>query len=137
MKINCIFDASGNLINIGPWDYQFSVNENEEQIIGNPLPSGAYSEDREVFTDEDGGRYIAKNPFVEGENWVSKHFSVARLLQMKVWWDSLPHEKTPKLSSVYDWTNGITLAAASGSTTFPLPPHSFEELVAECVALQQ
>jgi len=137
MTTTCIFDASGKLINIGPWDYQFSTNDNGEQIAGNPLPEGAYSEEREVFTDEDGGRYIAKDPLVEGEAWIAKYFSTARLLQMKVWWDAFPHEDTPKLAAAYEWANGITVAAAGGATTFAASPHTFEELVAECVALQQ
>jgi hypothetical protein len=138
MTTTCIFDASGKLINIGPWDYQLRpTQDGGEPVAGNPLPDGAYSEEREVFTDADGGRYIAKDPLIEGEAWIAKHFSTARLLQMKVWWDELPRESTPKLAAVYQWTNGITLAAAGGATTFTAPPHTFEELVAECVALQQ
>jgi hypothetical protein len=137
MTTTCIFDASGKLINIGPWDYQYEMPEEGDPVVGNPLPEGAYSEEREVFTDEDGGRYIAKDPLAEAEKWIAKHFTTARLLQMKVWWDELPHEDTPKLAAVYQWANGVTLAAAGGATDFDAPPHTFEELVAECVASQQ
>lgn len=77
----------------------------------------------------------AVNALTAGEAWVAQFFSVIRLLQMKVWWDTFPHGDVPKLSSVYDWTNAITIQAAQGNTTFAQPPHTFEELVAE--AMQQ
>jgi len=137
MTTTCIFDANGKLINIGPWDYRIYTNDDGEQITGNPLPEGAYSEEREVFTDTDGGRYITKNPLIAGEAWIAAHFSTARLLQMKVWLDTLPAEDTPKLRAVYDWTSTITIQAAQGQTAFSEPPHSFEELVAEAMPLIQ
>jgi hypothetical protein len=77
------------------------------------------------------------NPLAMAEKHVARHFSATQLLQCKVWWDELPREDTPKLAAVYQWTNGVTLAAGSGATIFDAPPHTFEELVAECVALQQ
>ena len=80
---------------------------------------------------------VSVNPLDAAEAHIAAHFSTPRLLQMKVWWDDLPHENTPKLAAVYQWTNGVTVAAASGATTFDPPPHAFEDLVAECVALQQ
>ena len=75
------------------------------------------------------------SPLVLAEAHVASHFSTARLLQMKVWWDTFPHADVPKLAAVYDWTNAITIQAAQGQTDFAQPPHSFEELVAE--AMQQ
>jgi hypothetical protein len=133
MTTTCIFDASGKLINIGPWDLQITTDDTGQQVEGNPLPEGAYSEEREVFSDADGGRYIAKDPLVEGEKWIAKYFSTARLLQMKDWRDTFPEDDAPMLEAVYDWLNGITIAAAQGQTTFAAPPHTFEELVAEAM----
>jgi hypothetical protein len=121
MTTTCIFDASGKLINIGQWE------------SSEALPEGAYSEEREVFTDEDGGRYIAKDPLIEAEAHIASHFSTARLLQMKDWRDTFPEDDAPMLEAVYDWVNGITIQAAQGQTTFAAPPHTFEELVAEAM----
>jgi hypothetical protein len=73
------------------------------------------------------------SPLALAEAHIASHFSTARLIQMKVWWDTFPHEDTPMLEAVYDWLNGITIAAAQGQTTFDAPPHAFEELVAEAM----
>lgn len=44
----CVFDSNGKLINIGPWD----------DLGGqNPLPEGAYTEEREVEYDPERGWY--------------------------------------------------------------------------------
>jgi hypothetical protein len=67
------------------------------------------------------------------EAHIASHFSTARLLQMKDWRDTFPEEDAPMLEAVYDWLNGITIAAAQGQTTFAAPPHTFEELVAEAM----
>lgn len=67
------------------------------------------------------------------ESHVAKHFSTARLLQMKDWRDTFPVEDAPSLGAVYDWLNSITIQAAQGQTTFSDPPHTFEELVAEAM----
>lgn len=134
----CVFDKNGTLINIGEWDIKLETNEETgETIERNPLPSGAYTEEREVFVGDDGGLYIAKDPLTEAERWIAKHFSTARLLQMKVWWDDLPHEDTPKLADVFNWTANITAMAAGGSTDFAPPPHDFSALVQECVLAAQ
>jgi len=61
----------GQVINIGPWDYQIQtvektppqfdedgnlVSEAEyEEVVNNPLPVGAVLEDRDIEQDEDGG----------------------------------------------------------------------------------
>jgi hypothetical protein len=139
MTTECIFNQDGKLINIGPWDYQFEqADEASEPVAQNPLPEDAYSEEREVFIDDDGGRHLAKDPLLAVEKWISKHFSPVRLLQMKVWLDELPAEDTPKLRSAYAWTGAIIeSAAAQGETNFPPPPYSFEELVAEAMSLIQ
>jgi len=73
------------------------------------------------------------SPFVLAEAHIATHFSTARLLQMKDWRDTFPEEDAPMLEAVYDWLNGITIAAAQGQTTFAPPPHTFEELVAEAM----
>jgi hypothetical protein len=73
------------------------------------------------------------SPLDLAEAHIASHFSTARLLQMKDWRDTFPHEDTPTLEAVYDWLNSITVAAAQGQTTFDAPPHTFEELVAEAM----
>jgi hypothetical protein len=73
------------------------------------------------------------NPLDAAEAHIASHFSTARLLQMKDWRDTFPEEDAPMLEAVYDWLNGITIAAAQGQTTFAAPPHTFEELVAEAM----
>jgi hypothetical protein len=134
MTTTCIFNKDGNLINIGDWEYQYKTPDGGgELVVANPLPEGAYSEEREIFVDSDGGRGLAKNPLVEAELWMAKHFSTARLLQMKVWWDTLPHEETPKLAAVFAWTTGVTVQAAQGQTNFTAPPHTFDELLVEAL----
>jgi hypothetical protein len=75
----------------------------------------------------------APNPLALAEAHIASHFSTARLLQMKDWRDTFPEEDAPMLEAVYDWLNGITIAAAQGQTTFAAPPHTFEELVAEAM----
>jgi hypothetical protein len=49
----CWFDAHGKLINIGEWVY--------ETVEKNPIPPGAYSEEREVVQTEDGGWTLAED----------------------------------------------------------------------------
>jgi len=73
------------------------------------------------------------SPLALAEAFIASHFSTARLLQMKDWRDTFPEEDAPTLEAVYDWLNGITIAAAQGQTTFDAPPHTFEELVAEAM----
>jgi len=73
------------------------------------------------------------NALDAAEAHIAAHYSTPRLLQMKVWWDTFPHDDVPKLAAVYDWLNGITIQAAQGQTAFAAPPHTFEELVAEAM----
>lgn len=80
---------------------------------------------------------VPVNPFNAAEAHIGAHFSTPRLLQMKVWWDDLPHEDTPKLQAVFNWTAGITAMAAAGATEFAPPPHDFSECVEECIAVAQ
>ena len=75
------------------------------------------------------------SPLALAESHVASHFSTARLLQMKVWWDTFPAEDVPKLAAVFNWTGGITIQAAQGNTNFAAPPHTFEELLAEAMEI--
>lgn len=57
MKEICFFDKDGNAINIGPWDHK--VKEIDDILVEtNPLPEGAYSEEKEIQINEDGSRSI-------------------------------------------------------------------------------
>ncbi len=137
MKKKCIVDQNGNIINIGPWNYEEeTIVETGESIIRNPIPKGASEEEREIFIGRDGGFYAPKSPIVEAENFIARYFSIAQLLQMKVWLDNFPHEKIPKLKSVYEWINGVTLTAVNSSADFNEPPHPFKELASEFSSLQ-
>jgi len=72
MLKTCVFDADGNLINIGEWDYmvqpvQVGVDEETGEPIyedqtTNPLPDGAYTEEREVVYSEEHGWRLADAP---------------------------------------------------------------------------
>lgn len=73
------------------------------------------------------------DPIAQAEAWISKFFSVARLLQMKVWWDTFPHESLPKLGAILQWTSAITSSAIQGGTEFSNPPHTFEEIAQEAL----
>lgn len=77
MKTKVIRDASGAIINIGPWDHKMepvmvddltkpifasdwaTIKGYAQKPIGehasNPLPEGAYEDETEVVTSEDGG----------------------------------------------------------------------------------
>ena len=135
MNMTCIFNKNGQLINIGEWDYQNEQNGNGETITRNPLPEGAYTEEREVFERADGGLCLQLDPLQEVERFVVSHFSSLQLLQMKAWKDELAEQNTPKLSSTYNWTTNIVREAASGQTQFAPPPHTFAEIIEECAPL--
>lgn len=77
----------------------------------------------------------AVNTLALAEAYVASFFSTARLLQMKVWWDTFPVEDVPKLAAVFNWTGGITIQAAQGNTNFAAPPHTFDELLAEAMEI--
>jgi hypothetical protein len=69
------------------------------------------------------------------ETHVARFFSTVRLLQMKVWWDTFPHELTPKLAAVFAWSDGITRAAVAGENVFGDPPHTFVEVAQEATSI--
>ena len=46
---------NGEIINVGEWDYQKTINEQGEEVINNPLPEGANEEERDFeYTEERG-----------------------------------------------------------------------------------
>jgi hypothetical protein len=124
--------------------YEFAANgarkvvtyERPENAEENPDFAAMAEAEHEAWLAWLGDEAAAPTALDLAEAHVGRYFSTPRLLQMKVWWDALPHEDTPKLAAVYLWTNGVTVAAAGGATEFPAPPHTFEELVAEAIALQ-
>jgi len=75
--MECWFDSNGNLINIGEWDTmpeqvevqpaQYDEEGNliteavYETVERNPLPEGAYCEEREVIQTADGGLALAED----------------------------------------------------------------------------
>ena len=77
MLKTCWFDKDGNLINIGEWDtmpeqveVQAEKRDEEGNLISeavyetverNPLPDGAYYEEREVIQTVDGGWTLAED----------------------------------------------------------------------------
>jgi len=76
-----------------------------------------------------------RTPLQLAEQWVANSFSSYQLLQMKDWWDNIPHENVPKLSAVYSWIRNITQLAALNTTEFPNTPHPFEEIIGEVLPL--
>lgn len=48
-------DSNGTVINIGDWDYMITLDENELEIINNPLPENATITQEEIEYAEDGG----------------------------------------------------------------------------------
>jgi|GEM_PF-1413083 len=74
----CWFDTEGRLINIGEWDDMNGMN---------PIPSGAYCEEREVVLDSDGGWRLADVPQplsninILGQQLVQKELEILDLRQ--------------------------------------------------------
>lgn len=78
MKTKCYFDSQGNLLNIGEWDYKLVPGRQLAAIadpetgavirpamvlpeqVTNPLPEGAYAEEREVVVTE-AGTFLASD----------------------------------------------------------------------------
>lgn len=135
MKTTCIFDKNGTLINIGEWDEQMEGDGKGGFVVRNPLPEGAYREDRDIVKGTDGGLYLQLDPLSEAERFVAARFSSLQLLQMKTWKDELVGESTPKLTATYNWTSDIVKTAASGNTQFSESPHTFAEIIEECAPL--
>jgi len=76
------------------------------------------------------------DPYNEAEKYIESFFSTAKLLQLKVWYDSIPHELTPKLISVAQWQTEITRQANAGQITFTdVPQYNFDEVANECLSV--
>jgi len=76
----------------------------------------------------------AQDPIELAEQHIGKFFSTPKLLQMKVWWDALPHEATPLLAATFAWTTQVTGSAVQGATAFAEPPYPFAAVAAECTS---
>lgn len=59
-------NSKGQVRNIGEWDYMISVDDDGNDVIGNPLPSTYIESDEEVITGWDEGLYVAGDPRAEG-----------------------------------------------------------------------
>ncbi len=67
------------------------------------------------------------------EDHIVKYYTPMQQTMMKIWWDALPHESTPKLSSIYAWLMELTILAASEQfNNFSAPPFSIDEVYTEC-----
>jgi hypothetical protein len=49
-----------------------------------------------------------ENNLFKAELFINNFYSPTRLLQMKTWWDEIPHQMTPKLSATYVWIENVT-----------------------------
>ncbi len=49
-----------------------------------------------------------ENNLFKAELFINNFYSPTRLLQMKTWWDEIPHQFTPKLSATYTWIEQVT-----------------------------
>jgi hypothetical protein len=151
--------APDNSVEYVEGSFQLNKNEliNEDESLFNLRPNFVdYGDGRLIFIDlrdfpfldnessvkeiecNGGIRYFKDgyiSPITLAEQYIENYFSVARLLQMKVWWDEIPHENTPKLAAVYQWTASVTGAAIAGQTTFNEPPHTFDEITEEIAGL--
>lgn len=76
------------------------------------------------------------DPYDEAEKYIDSFFSTAKLLQLKVWYDSIPHDLTPKLISIVQWQTEITRKANAGQITFTdIPQYNFDEVANECLSV--
>jgi len=118
--------------------YSFIDYNDGRSIFINIIPRPLDSETVVNFDIFGGIRYFRDgnaNSITLAEQYIENYFSVARLLQMKVWWDEIPHVNTPKLAAVYQWTADTTNAAIAGQISFTVPPYTFEEITQEIVSL--
>ena len=59
--------------------------------------------------------------------------STAQLLKMAMWVQSKEPASHPKLFSVYQREESITMLAITGSSAFPNPPFTFTEVATEAL----
>jgi hypothetical protein len=109
------------------------------EIVGAILPANG-GEELDIF-DTEYQEFINKpsldsDPIDAAEQHIGKFFSTPRLLQMKVWWDTFPHEVTPKLAQTYQWTDAVTRSAIAGGVEFSDPPHTFQAIAEEIVNIE-
>jgi hypothetical protein len=70
--------------------------------------------------DQPAQEQIQKNALAIAEQFINGQFSTTQLLQMKTWWDAIPHNATPKLSAVYQWIEDVTKKAITTTTSYEL-----------------
>ena len=78
-----IKDQDGNVINIGEWDYKIITDESGQEKITNPLPDGAYEEQAEIETLEDGSRVLASESYAAKRR--NAYPSIEDQLDMRFW----------------------------------------------------
>jgi len=76
-------------------------------------------------------KVIAPNPIVLAEAWVRKFFTDVQLLKMAMWVQQKGTGAGQKLSSVYEWEEGVSLAAIGGAVTYEDAPFTFAEVATE------
>lgn len=69
------------------------------------------------------------------ERHIDATFSPSQLIQLKNWYDVIPHENAPKLMATYQWTAEVAGTAAQLSVNFPPAPHSFVEIASEVLGV--
>lgn len=57
-----VFVLDGKIINVGDWDYQKSIDDEGNEVVGNPLPDGAAEEEREMEYSEERGWFEIGKP---------------------------------------------------------------------------
>lgn len=72
-EIKKVIVLNGEIINVGEWDYQITIDESGNEIIGNPLPEGATEEEREMFfSEEHGWREVGWKPPITKEEQIEQ-----------------------------------------------------------------
>lgn len=49
-----VYTLNGEIINVGDWDYLITLDEDDNEVINNPIPDGAIEEDIEFIRDAKG-----------------------------------------------------------------------------------
>lgn len=53
-------NLDGKVINIGEWDYMITYDNNENEIINNPIPDGVTFDSEEIQKRDDGGLEVVE-----------------------------------------------------------------------------
>lgn len=60
MIINVLKDASGQVINIGDWDFMYVLNDDGQAVATNPIPDGAWWDQAEIEVQQNGARVVVE-----------------------------------------------------------------------------